>query len=128
MEQNSDTRARRQHSTVPVDKGPSTLRLNCGLTGNIVQPGSTETPSSMNRRPPGRWTQRRPRSKPQQAIGIFDHHGEAKRPGEAKMDCAQIMAVYANGRINGIINEPQGPGLKLRGCCRPDGCTPPKPA
>jgi hypothetical protein len=24
------------------------------------------------------------------------------------MDCAQIMAaVYANGRINGIINEPQ---------------------
>jgi hypothetical protein len=27
---------------------------------------------------------------------------------DTKMDCAQIMAVYANGRINGIINEPQG--------------------
>lgn len=30
----------------------STLRLICGLTGNIVRPGSTETPSSMNRRWP----------------------------------------------------------------------------
>ena len=48
MKQNSDTRARRQHSTVPVEKGLSTLRLICGLTGNIVRPGSTETPSSMN--------------------------------------------------------------------------------
>ena len=52
VKQNSDTRARRQHSTVPVDKGLSSLRLICGLTGNIVRPGSTETPSSINRRPP----------------------------------------------------------------------------
>ena len=39
MKQNSDTRARRQHSTVPVDKGLSALKLICGLTGNIVRPG-----------------------------------------------------------------------------------------
>ena len=61
MEQNSDTRARRQHSTVPVDKGLSALKLICGLTGNIERPGSTETPSRMNRPPRWRRPQRTPR-------------------------------------------------------------------
>jgi hypothetical protein len=75
VKQNSDTRAQRQHSTVPVDKGLSTLRLICGLTGNIVQPGSTETPSSMNRPAAMPLNQPRPRSQPQPARGIFNHHG-----------------------------------------------------
>ena len=48
VKQNSHTRARRQHSTVPVDKGLSALKLICGLTGNIVRPRSTETLSRMN--------------------------------------------------------------------------------
>src|SRR5213079_460192 len=74
VKQNSDTRARRQHSTVPVDKGLSTLRLICGLTGNIVRPGSTETPSSMNRRPPCRWPAPTP-IVTATARGIFHHHG-----------------------------------------------------
>ena len=76
MKQNSDTRARRQHSTVPVDKGLSILRLICGLTGNIVRPGSSETPSSMNRRPPcHRTTADLPSFPTASGPQIFNHHG-----------------------------------------------------
>lgn len=28
-----------------------------------------------------------------------------------QMECSQIMAYYANGRIDGTINAPDGPGL-----------------
>jgi hypothetical protein len=81
MEQNSDTRARRQHSTVPVDKGLSALKLICGLTGNIVRPGSTETPSRTVHHV-GADLSAHP-AESQRARRLFDHHGgERSAPEE----------------------------------------------
>ena len=85
MKQNSDTRARRQHSTVPVDKGLSTLKLNCGLTGNIVRPGSTETPPSMNPRPPVAQPAPTPIPTATRPRNFRSPRWEAKRPRKAKL-------------------------------------------
>jgi hypothetical protein len=80
-------------------RGLSALKLNCGFTGNIVRPRSTETPSRTNR-PPGRC---RPQSTPRwnaPARANFDHHGgEQSTPGSyiepSRAHCAQLSFPWA---------------------------------
>ena len=92
VKQNSDTRARRQHSTVPVDKGLAALKLICGLTGNIVRPRSTETPSRMNPRPHRCRASAPPRKR--NAPEFFDTpRWRAKQGREAKL--SQVGLVFA---------------------------------